>query len=75
MLIVNSMKKSMLLAGDLVDVIRKEITFLGNVQGTGIVNTDLNYIDFAAEMCNVSREVISMEEYERRFNKKFEFYQ
>ena len=69
------MKKSMLLAGDLVDVIRKEITFLGNVQGTGIVNTDLNYIDFAAEMCNVSREVISMEEYERRFNKKFEFYQ
>ena len=58
----------MLLAGDLVDVIRKEITFLGNVQGTGIVNTDLNYIDFAAEMCNVSREVISMEEYERRFN-------
>lgn len=65
----------MLLAGDLVDVIRKEITFLGNVQGTGIVNTDLNYIDFAAEMCNVSREVISMEEYERRFNKKFEFYQ
>ena len=75
MLIVNSMKKNMLLAGDLVDVIRKEITFLGNVQGTGIVNTDLNYIDFAAEMCNVSREVISMEEYERRFNKKFEFYQ
>ena len=68
MLIVNSMKKNMLLAGDLVDVIRKEITFLGNVQGTGIVNTDLNYIDFAAEMCNVSREVISMEEYERRFN-------
>ena len=41
---------------------------------TGIVNADLNYIDFAAEMCDVSREVISVEEYERRFNRKFEFY-
>ena len=41
---------------------------------TGIVNSDLNYIDFAAEMCDVSREVISVEEYERRFNRKFEFY-
>ena len=41
---------------------------------TGIVNADLNYIDFAAEMCDVSREVITMEEYERRYNRKFEFY-
>jgi len=47
---------------------------MGDGKVTGIVNADLDYIDFAAEMCNVSREVISVEEYEKRFNKKFEFY-
>ena len=39
----------------------------------GYCKSDLEYMIFTADLCDVSHEVISVEEYERRFNRKFVF--